>query len=77
MALIVDHEHLGPSEARWYAAGHRDQLASFGPVEARRLAMVSPHPNDDVLGAAALPASLIRRFWCSYEVYVDEMASTR
>jgi len=39
--------------------------------------MVSPHPNDEVLGAAALPASLIRRFWCSYEVYVDEMASTR
>jgi LmbE family N-acetylglucosaminyl deacetylase len=54
VALIVDHEHLGPSEARWNAAGHHEQLASFGPIEARRLVVVSPHPDDEVLGAGGL-----------------------
>jgi LmbE family N-acetylglucosaminyl deacetylase len=54
VALIVDHEHLGPSEARWDVAGHHEQLASFGPIEARRLVVVSPHPDDEVLGAGGL-----------------------
>ncbi|HEY5111800.1 MAG TPA: PIG-L family deacetylase [Acidimicrobiales bacterium] len=54
MALIVDHEHLGPSEARWNAAGHHERLARFGPIAARRLVVVSPHPDDEILGAGGL-----------------------
>ena len=54
MALIVDNEHLGPTEARWNAAGHHEKLARFGPIEARRLVVVSPHPDDEVLGAGGL-----------------------
>jgi LmbE family N-acetylglucosaminyl deacetylase len=54
VALIVDQEHLGPTETQWDAAAHREQLASLGPIEARRLVVVSPHPDDEVLGVGGL-----------------------
>ena len=54
MALIVDQEHLGPTETQCDAAGHHEQLACIGPIEARRLVVVSPHPDDEVLGVGGL-----------------------
>jgi LmbE family N-acetylglucosaminyl deacetylase len=54
VALIVDQEHLGPTETQWGPAGHQEQLACIGPIEARRLVMVSPHPDDEVLGVGGL-----------------------
>lgn len=54
MELIVDQEHLGTSETRWNAAKHHEKLAPLGRIEARRLVVVSPHPDDEVLGAGGL-----------------------
>jgi len=54
VALIVDDEHLGPSEARWNEVGHHKTLPLFGSVGARRLVVVAPHPDDEVLGAGGL-----------------------
>jgi len=54
VALIVDQEHLGPTETQWDTAGHREQLASLGSIEARRLVVISPHPDDEVLGVGGL-----------------------
>jgi len=47
---------------RWATAAFESQTRSLGP---------------DVEDAAVLSAPLMRRFWRSYEAYVDETASTR
>ncbi|HEY5121303.1 MAG TPA: hypothetical protein VII84_06975 [Acidimicrobiales bacterium] len=47
---------------RWATAAFESQTRSLGP---------------DLEDVAVLPAPLKRRFWRSYEAYVDETASTR
>lgn len=54
MQLIVDNEHLGHSEVAWNLSG---QLANLAPLELgrpRRMIIVAPHPDDEVLGAGGL-----------------------
>lgn len=54
MSLTVDDQHLGTSEARWNAARHHEDLAPLGAIEARRLVVIAPHPDDEVLGVGGL-----------------------
>jgi len=51
--LVVDNFHLGHSEAKWKASGHLDILTGLD-VSARRIIIVAPHPDDEVLGAGGL-----------------------
>jgi LmbE family N-acetylglucosaminyl deacetylase len=52
--LIVDDEHLGRSEAEWELRNLRNTLAPLQELDARRLIVVAPHPDDEVLGAGGL-----------------------
>jgi LmbE family N-acetylglucosaminyl deacetylase len=54
MALVVDAEHLGTSEAEWVASGRMERLPALAPTSPRRLVVVAPHPDDEVFGAAGL-----------------------
>lgn len=54
MSFTVDAAHLGPSEESWM---RRLALAEVKPLEqlhVRRLVVVAPHPDDEVLGAGGL-----------------------
>lgn len=54
MSLIVDSEHRGPSEASWLKRLECTELAPVGPLHSRRLIVIAPHPDDEVLGAGGL-----------------------
>jgi LmbE family N-acetylglucosaminyl deacetylase len=54
MGLIVDDMHPGTDERTWLGSG---QLAGLPPLRLtrpRRLVVVAPHPDDEVLGAGGL-----------------------
>jgi LmbE family N-acetylglucosaminyl deacetylase len=51
--LVVDKNHLGRSEAQWRDSGHLDILTELD-LSARRIIIVAPHPDDEVLGAGGL-----------------------
>jgi LmbE family N-acetylglucosaminyl deacetylase len=54
MTLVVSPSHLGTSEHEWLAS---DRLRELRPIElpaVRRIIVVAPHPDDEVLGAAGL-----------------------
>ena len=62
MELTVDDEHLGQPEGLWRAAGRHLELDTLSWLPARRLIVVAPHPDDEVLGAGGLiQAALSRR----------------
>lgn len=52
--LIVDHQHLGPGESAWASSPHLSDLQPLGELHTRRLVVVTPHPDDEVLGAGGL-----------------------
>lgn len=54
MELAVDSAHLGTSERSWAASGALGSLSPLGPIAARRIVLVAPHPDDEVFGAAGL-----------------------
>ena len=54
MDLVVDELHRGTDEQTWLAS---DRLHSLSPLRLglpRRLVLVAPHPDDEVLGAGGL-----------------------
>ena len=54
MELVVDDQHPGTDERTWLGAR---QLAALRPLQQRRprrLVVVAPHPDDEVLGAGGL-----------------------
>lgn len=54
MTLVVDSAHVGPSEPEWSARIDRAGLRRLEKVGYRRLMVVAPHPDDEVLGAGGL-----------------------
>jgi LmbE family N-acetylglucosaminyl deacetylase len=54
MELIVDEAHRGPSEASWRSSLARMTLPELTPIHERRIVIVAPHPDDEVLGAGGL-----------------------
>jgi LmbE family N-acetylglucosaminyl deacetylase len=52
--LIVDEEHMGPGENSWSLSPRLSDLRPLGALHARRLVVVTPHPDDEVLGAGGL-----------------------
>ncbi|MBW4079485.1 MAG: PIG-L family deacetylase [Acidobacteria bacterium] len=54
MALIVDQENLGTSEAQWRASQKLQGVDLLEPLHAKRILLVAPHPDDEVFGAGGL-----------------------
>jgi LmbE family N-acetylglucosaminyl deacetylase len=54
MNLIVDEQHLGPGEGVWASSLRSTDLAPVESLHVRRLVVVTPHPDDEVLGAGGL-----------------------
>jgi LmbE family N-acetylglucosaminyl deacetylase len=54
MELIVDQTHRGPSESAWADAVGRLSIPAMRPLHERRVVIIAPHPDDEVLGAAGL-----------------------
>ncbi|HEY5302871.1 MAG TPA: PIG-L family deacetylase [Acidimicrobiales bacterium] len=61
MSLIVDDEHLGTSEREWATSKCWDAMAHVGPLTARRIVIVSPHPDDEVFGAGGILLHAVER----------------
>jgi LmbE family N-acetylglucosaminyl deacetylase len=60
VTLIVDREHEGPSVESWNRRVSRENISSLAPLHARRLVVVAPHPDDEVLGAGGLVQQALR-----------------
>jgi LmbE family N-acetylglucosaminyl deacetylase len=54
MELVVDEMHAGTDERTWLASGRLGTLPSLQITPPRRLVVVAPHPDDEVLGAGGL-----------------------
>jgi LmbE family N-acetylglucosaminyl deacetylase len=54
MELVVDPGHLGTPEAAWAASDRLGTLPALAVSPPRRLVVVTPHPDDEVFGAAGL-----------------------
>src|ERR1700761_1545366 len=54
MKLLVDTDHLGPSESEGRRSRRLTALAPTTAVQPDRLVVVAPHPDDEVLGTAGL-----------------------
>jgi LmbE family N-acetylglucosaminyl deacetylase len=52
--LIVDQEHRGTDESAWASCPQLRNLEPLRELHARRLVVVTPHPDDEVLGAGGL-----------------------
>lgn len=52
MSPVLDHTLRGPAEAEWEAVLH--DLPPFAWPPCRRLVVVSPHPDDETLGAGGI-----------------------
>ncbi len=60
MVLIVDDTHLGTSETHWNAGLSKVRVKDFEPLRARRVVVIAPHPDDEVLGAGGLIERALR-----------------
>jgi LmbE family N-acetylglucosaminyl deacetylase len=54
MELVVDRDHCGPDESEWLQQIRTVDIAPMPPLDVRRLVIVAPHPDDEVLGAGGL-----------------------
>lgn len=54
MELIVDDQHPGTDERTWLGTSRLTQLPRLSEWRPRRLVVVAPHPDDEVLGAGGL-----------------------
>jgi LmbE family N-acetylglucosaminyl deacetylase len=54
MELVVDEMHAGTDERAWLASRRLGTLRSLQITPPRRLVVVAPHPDDEVLGAGGL-----------------------
>jgi LmbE family N-acetylglucosaminyl deacetylase len=54
MELVVDEKHAGTDERTWLASRRLGTLPSLRITPPRRLVVVAPHPDDEVLGAGGL-----------------------
>ena len=54
MELIVDDMHPGTDERTWLGSRELAGLPPLRPTRPRRLVVVAPHPDDEVLGAGGL-----------------------
>jgi LmbE family N-acetylglucosaminyl deacetylase len=54
MALVVDDMHAGTDERTWLGSRQLTGLPLLRPTRPRRLVVVAPHPDDEVLGAGGL-----------------------
>jgi LmbE family N-acetylglucosaminyl deacetylase len=59
--LIVDETHLGPSEASWQSWMNLVMVRPLEPLQANRVVVVAPHPDDEVLGAGGLMQEALQR----------------
>ncbi len=60
MELIVDEVHCGPTELAWNDRMSRLALPALRPIRERRVVIVAPHPDDEVLGAGGLIQRALR-----------------
>jgi LmbE family N-acetylglucosaminyl deacetylase len=56
--LVVDEQHPGTDERTWLGSPRLAALASLEATRPRRLVVVAPHPDDEVLGAGGLLQSM-------------------
>ena len=61
MELVVDLENLGTPESEWRRSWRLSALASLGPISAKRIVVVAPHPDDELFGAGGLVQRAIMR----------------
>jgi LmbE family N-acetylglucosaminyl deacetylase len=54
MELVVDEMHAGTDERTWLASTRLGALPSLQITQPRRLVVVAPHPDDEVLAAGGL-----------------------
>ena len=59
MRLVVDEAHPGTPEAAWRRSDALRRLPAVEPGHPRRLVVVAPHPDDEVLGAGGLLQSFV------------------
>jgi LmbE family N-acetylglucosaminyl deacetylase len=60
MALIVDETHRGPSEAEWNSTMANASFPTLHTIRERRVVIIAPHPDDEVLGAGGLIQKALR-----------------
>ncbi|MCU1363507.1 MAG: hypothetical protein JWM55_1335 [Acidimicrobiaceae bacterium] len=60
MELIVDREHLGPSTDEWNDRIAGEGISYLSLERVRRLVVIAPHPDDEVLGAGGLIETALR-----------------
>jgi LmbE family N-acetylglucosaminyl deacetylase len=58
--LIVDERHVGPSAEAWDDRMSRESIDRLSLEHVRRLVVVAPHPDDEVLGAGRLIQEALR-----------------
>ena len=61
MELVVSAERTGTPEALWVRSQELRQLPQLKTVRPRRVVIVAPHPDDEILGAAGFMLSLLVR----------------
>jgi LmbE family N-acetylglucosaminyl deacetylase len=60
MTLVVDKDHEGPSVETWNRRVSQEEISPFVLANVRRLVVVAPHPDDEILGAGGLIQQALR-----------------